>query len=384
MSVGARTDVAVVGAGIIGLSIAWHLGQLGAGSIAVFERTAVGSGASSIQPGGVRQQWASRANCLMARESYTFYAELQDRLSTSIDTTLEPCGYLFVAHTDDALRRLGDAVRLQNEVGIPSKVVSAEEAAAIVPGLAADAIVGGTFCSEDGYFDKPLGVIESFAQAVRRGGALIETVGVRGLARADGCWRLELDDGATVEAGRVVVAAGYDSAALVEPLGLRLPIAKEARFLFYSDPIEERLVEPLIVSGERHFAAKQLADGSVLASDLQASGDPSDYDEVVRWRARIAAQIAELLPILEYVSFTSLVEGFYDLTPDSQPILGPVAGLDGLSLATGFSGRGFMIAPAVGRAVARAVVDGTPVHIPAEFRHGRLELPTDAAELLVV
>lgn len=382
MGTAVHADVAVVGAGITGLSIAWHLAELSAGDVVVFERTAVGSGASGVQPGGVRQQWASRANCVIARESYTFYCELRERLSTGLDAVLEPCGYLFLAQTDDALQQLEIAVSLQNDLDIPSRILVPDEVSELVPGLAVDGVRGASYCHEDGYFNKPLAVIESFGQAARRSGALVEETGVRTLAQAGDGWRLELEDGRSAHASHVVVAGGYESAALLESVGLTLPIVREARYLFYSDPIRERLLEPLVVSTERQFAAKQLADGCVLASDLGAEGDPDA--EVVRWKQRIRVQIAELLPILEYVSFPTLVQGFYDLTPDSQPILGSLPGLEGLWLAAGFSGRGFMIAPAVGRLLAEAIVDGSSRSIPPEFRHDRFERPPDSVELLVV
>ena len=143
-----------------------------------------------------------------------------------------------------------------------------------------------------------------------------------------------------------------ETRALLAPLGIDLPLVAEDRYLFLSDPIEERLLEPLVVAPELAFAAKQLADGRVLASDLAARGDAESGR--TRWRASIRAAIEQLLPRLEYVSFSQLVPGVYDVTPDHQPILGSVA--DGLFVACGFSGHGFMIAPAVARITADAVL----------------------------
>src|SRR5581483_3269073 len=151
-------------------------------------------------------------------------------------------------------------------------------------------------------------------------------------------------------ADAVVVAAGTETASLLAPLGIEVPIVAEDRHLFFSDPIGERLLEPLVVAPELAFAAKQLADGRVLASDLAARGDAAGQAE---WRATIRSGIEQLVPVLEHVSFSLLVRGVYDVSPDHQPILGLVA--PGLHLACGFSGHGFMIAPAVARIVADAV-----------------------------
>jgi sarcosine oxidase subunit beta len=238
-----------------------------------------------------------------------------------------------VATTDAAEEKLAANVRLQNDEGIPSRLVSPTEAAELVPGLRSDAIVGGAWCGEDGYFDRPQAVVEAFAAGLdvrRQDVRAIESLG----------------------ADAVVVAAGADTRALLAPLGIDLPVVAEDRFLFYSDPIAERLLEPLVVAPELAFAAKQLADGRVLASDLSARGDA----EVgrARWRDNVRTASAALLPRLEYVSFALLVPGVYDVSPDHQPILGAVD--DGLFVACGFSGHGFMISPAVARIVAGAVL----------------------------
>ncbi len=148
----------------------------------------------------------------------------------------------------------------------------------------------------------------------------------------------------------MVVAAGAESAGLLSPFDAELPIERERRHLFLSEPIDTRLVDPLVVSAERGFAAKHLGNGRVLASDLTAEGDPAEG--AARWRAKVRTVIQELLPILEYVDFPIIASGEYDVTPDRQPILGGVPGADGLYVAAGFSGHGFMIAPAVARILA--------------------------------
>ncbi len=368
------TDVAIIGAGITGLSIAWHLAERGI-SATVLDGRGIGSGATAIQPGGVRQQWGTRVACLMAREAYGFYEQLAERLEPAVDPGFDNCGYLFVAHTESAFADLRSRVDMQRELGVSSEVLTPEEAGELVPGLAADAIVGAVFGEQDGYFDRPQAVVGAFAAASRRSGVQFVELDVLSLVRDGEGWSLALKGGDQLRAGQVVVATAYDSPALLTPLGIDLPITKEPRFLFYSDPIQERLVEPLVVSPERHFAAKHLADGSVLASDLRASGDPAQDKET--WYSHIRRTISELLPILEYVSFPVLVEGFYDVTPDNNPVLGPLEQQDGLWIAAGLNGRGLMMAPAVGRMLADGIVSGTVDPMvaslsPARFDRGEL------------
>jgi sarcosine oxidase subunit beta len=347
-----RLDVAVVGAGVTGLAVARELAARGR-RVAVLEREGIGAGASGVQPGGVRQQWGTRVACRLARESVAFWREADVRLRPRVPLTLRRGGYLFVARTPETLDRLAANVALQNEEGVPSRLVDPSEAAELVPGLVPHAIAGGAWCAEDGYFDRPQSVVEAFAQGLDIRRETVESL-------------------SAVEADAIVVAAGPDTKALLASAGVDLPIEREDRYLFFSERVRERLLEPLVVAPELAFAAKQLADGRVLASDLGGRGDADAGRE--RWRATIRTATRTLLPQLEHVSYPLLVRGVYDVTPDHQPILGPVGG--GLHVAAGFSGHGFMIAPAVARIVADAVegVHDPVLDVlgPERFAAGRL------------
>jgi sarcosine oxidase subunit beta len=314
-----RADVVVVGAGITGLSIAFQLKERGA-SVTVVDRAGIGAGASGLQPGGVRQQWGTPTNCRLVQESLRFYADVVERLQMRVDPGFRRCGYLFLAHSEQTLERLRANVALQNGLGVPSRIVPPTEAAALVPGLEAAGVAGAAWCDEDGYFDRPQAIVEAF-------GALVDIE----LAEI-----VDVDD---LAAGAVVVAAGVDTPRLLPDL----PIQAEPRSLFFSDPVHERLLEPLVVSAERGLAVKQLADGRLLASDLRAGS-----------RANVRSGLEKLLPRLVYVELPTLVEGVYDVTPDRQPILGQVR--ERVWVAAGFSGRGFMQAPAIGRIVAESVL----------------------------
>jgi sarcosine oxidase, subunit beta len=337
-----RFDVAIVGAGIIGLAVARELvsRQL---SVCVLEAHGIGSGASGVQPGGVRQQWGTRVNCRLARESIAFYADATARLASSVPLRLDRCGYLFLAHTDVELARLAESVRLQNEEGVPSRLVRPADIVELIPGIDVAAVTGAAWCEEDGYMDRPQSVVEAFANGLE-----VRIEHVREIVSVGTGWRV-----GSIQASSVVVAAGVETPRLLWPLEVRLPIEAENRYLFLSDRIVERLLEPLVVSNGRALAVKQLANGRMLSSDLGARGDESGRE---RWRANIRREIEGLLPRLAHVSFPTLVRGVYDVTPDHQPALGPVPGHEGLFVAAGFSGHGFMLAPAVGRILADAVM----------------------------
>ena len=347
-------EVAIVGAGITGLSLALHLAERGVGPVRIYEREGLGAGASGVQPGGVRLQWGTELNCRMALEAADFWREAEGRLEPRVGFGWRACGYVWLAHSEAVLARLRANVELQNRFEIASRIVSPEEAARLVSGLEAGGLAGAAWCGDDGYFDRPQGVVEAFGEAVRRAGVEVE----HGEVVAVEPGGLELKEGMRIAARQVVVAAGWHTPRLLEGLGVEVPIVEEDRFMFYSEPIRERLVQPLVISAERHFAAKQLGNGRVLASDLAARGDPAEGEH--HWRAHVRGVIRELLPQLEFVSFPVLAPGTYDVTPDHQAILGSVPGYPGLWIAAGFSGHGFMMAPAVGRSLAAAIAGDEP------------------------
>ena len=258
-------DALVVGAGVVGLAIALELRARGA-EVVVLERKGVAEGQSGIQPGGVRLQWGTTVNCGLAMESLAWWRTAEERLESPVPLAWASCGYLFVAHTDEALARLRANVRVQNDAGVPSRVVSPAEAAALVEGLDPVSIVGGSYCPEDGYMGEPQAAIAAMGRRVDVRIATVESI-----APTVGAWLLETSAG-RFSAPALVIAAGADTRDLVAPLGVDLPIEREPRHLFLSAPIRERLLEPLVVSPERRFAAKQLHGGRVLASDLGATG----------------------------------------------------------------------------------------------------------------
>ena len=345
-------EIVVVGAGVTGLATAFRLATAGEPP-RVLEAVGIGAGASGIQPGGVRQQWSTAINCELARESLAAYQSLGDWLESGLDCGFRRCGYVFLAHSDAALAALAASVRVQRAAGVGSAILTPAEVTDVVPGLVVDTVTGASYCADDGYFDRPQAVVEAFGTAAFAAGATYERRRVLSLEQDGSGWRLATEAG-PVLAARLVVAAGAATRDLLAGVGL--PIVAEERHLFLSQPVRERLLEPLVISAERRVAAKQLADGRVLASDLSAVGDP-DRDGPA-WRARLRAVLDELLPRLTYVQFPLLVSGTYDMTPDAQPVLGGIDGLPGLWVAAGFSGHGFKFCSVVGELLAQLATEG--------------------------
>jgi sarcosine oxidase subunit beta len=361
----------VVGAGATGLATALHLAEAGHAPL-VLDRSGVGAGASGVQPGGLRQQWSTAETCLLAREGLAAYRELAAQPGVPA-FRFDACGYVFLAHSAEQLEALRRGVEVQQAAGVPSRMLTAAEAGERVPGLVVDDVAGAAVCEEDGYFDRPQAVVEALAARCRTLGVRLEPGEVRRVTANGGGFRLELD-GRALLAERLVLAAGADTAALAAGLGADLPIRAEARHLFLSRPIGERLLEPLVVSAERRFAGKQLADGRIMASDLSAHGSAEEGRD--RWRSRVARIIEELLPRLSHAALPLMIGGDYDVTPDHQPLVGELPGAAGAFVAAGFSGHGFMLAPAIGRRMA-AIATGRQldallnVYDPTRFAAGR-------------
>ena len=321
--------IVVAGGGVVGASIAYHLALKGARDVVLAEADAIASGASGKALGGVRQQFSSAPEVRLARESVAFFRGLGTELFDAV-------GYLFLATSDAGLAELEQRRSVQVGLGVP--VVPIDPA--FVDGLAVDDVVGAVFCAEDGVAD-PAGVT---FELVRRAAAL-------------GVEVLEGVDALTQDAGNLVLATGASSAAVGARLGVELPVRPLVRQLVETAPIEGLYNGlPLTIEAESGFHFRRRGDALVLAMPEEMprwSDEPVVDDLLVEdWLERIARRY----PRAAGVPVSRAWAGLYDMTPDAHPIVGPVG--EGIYAACGFSGHGFMQAPAVGRIVADALLDG--------------------------
>jgi sarcosine oxidase subunit beta len=351
-------QVVIVGGGVIGCSVAYHLAAAGVHDVLLLERGTLASGVTGVCPGGIRQQFEGEADCRLAQRSVRFYERINEILEPEAPFYFERAGYLFLAHSPGVLSKFRQNVSLQNRLGIPSTILSASEIHDLLPRLTMDQVVGGSFCHEDGFIEDCHGVTNQLAACARRSGAQFRREEVRRITRAGGTWTV-VTDSSRIEAAQVVLAAGADSVQLAAQIGLTLPIVPERRRLVYTTPCEIGLLPPLVIAFERSVAAKQLTNGVLYLGWLAESADVDDLTFI----ERTMAAGSMLLPILDEVAVRRVMGGIYDNTPDRRPLLGSVSGVDGLFLAVGFSGHGFMIAPAVGQALA-ASITGRETDLP--------------------
>jgi sarcosine oxidase subunit beta len=343
-------QVVIVGGGVIGCSVAYHLSAAGVHDVVLLERGTLASGVTGVCPGGIRQQFEGEADCRLAQRSVRFYERINEILEPEAPFYFERAGYLFLAHSPGVLSRFRQNVSLQNRLGIPSMIMSASEIHDLLPRLTMDQVAGGSFCHEDGFIEDCHGVTNQLAACARRSGAQFKREEVRRITRAGRAWTV-VTDSSRIEAAQIVLAAGADSVQLAAQIGLTLPIVPERRRLAYTTPCEIGLLPPLVIAFERGVAAKQLTNGVLYLGWLAESAEADDLTFI----ERTMAAGSMMLPILDEVAVRRVMSGIYDNTPDRRPLLGSVPGVDGLFLAVGFSGHGFMIAPAVGEALAASI-----------------------------
>jgi sarcosine oxidase, subunit beta len=332
--------IVVAGAGAVGASIAYHLVRHGTSDeVVLCDRAEVASGATGKAMGGVRQQFSSAPEVALARASARFFAELGPPL-------FEQVGYLFLATTDSGRAELDERRGVQVELGVPVEEVDPS----FVRGLRTDDVLGAVICREDGVAD-PVSVTRHLVSRAVAGGARLE----------------EGTDARDLDADVLVVACGAFSPELAD-----VPIRPLVRQLVDTEPVVGLVDDlPMVVEGETGFHFRRVGEGVRLAM-----GEPSlrwgteevvDEALVADWLERIAYRY----PAAAGVGVAGAWAGLYDMTPDAHPIIGWVT--DGVYAACGFSGHGFMQAPAVGAAVAEELLTGQTTFDLSPYRLERFE-----------
>jgi sarcosine oxidase subunit beta len=342
----------------MGCSIAYHLAKKGMKDVILLEKEFIASKATGICPGGIRQQWSSKLGCLLSKASVEFFKNLNEELHPEFPLSFVQSGYLFLAYSNGVLDAYRQHVALQNSLGIPSEILSVEEMKELIPAINCTGVLGGAYCREDGYLEDCSGFTNSLASRAREMGIRIlydealeillkgdRVVGVRGKNSEYRC-------------GTIVNAAGCDAAPLAASIGIHLPIVVGKRRLLFTQRIEDHFLGPCVASLEKGWGGKQLDEGHVYMAYIAGEAERLSNVEFIEKSVEIGT---EIIPRLGETRILRLQEGYYDMTPDDNPILGGVEGLDGYYHAVGFSGHGFMLSPAVGKAMAQFIGGETPV-----------------------
>ncbi len=356
-----NADVVIIGAGIVGSSIAYHLTAQGCRNVLVVEReSAQGKGSTGKSMGGVRAQFSTPVSIQMSLYSIPFYASFEERLGSPCD--YRPQGYLFCATNAKQMAYLQSNHREQVKLGLKNaRLLEGAEIAAMFPQLRSDDIVGGSFCSTDGFVD-PYSAMNGFmTAAVDRGATLWKNISVTGIKRdASGIASVETSR-ETISTRKVVNCAGAWSAEVARFAGIDLPVEPLRRMLVPSEPFDEfPHTAPMIIDMSNGFHFRPEARGFLLAwnDPEESSGFKTDFDpgfiEKILTRAADRVPCFANLPVNPKRAWA----GLYEMTPDHHPILGEAPGVPGFFLANGFSGHGVMHAPATGRILSDLILSG--------------------------
>jgi sarcosine oxidase subunit beta len=344
----------MIGAGIAGASIAWHLTELGCRSVILLEReTLQGKGSTGKSMGGVRAQFATEVNVRMSLYSIPFFAAFEERVGGYCG--YKPHGYLFCATTPAHLASLRANLELQQRLGVAAVEVTREEIRRRAPALRDDDVLGGSFCATDGFVD-PHSVMSGFTEAaVARGARLIRDAEVTGLTPGE-----VVTARGVFSAGAVVIAAGAWSAKAASLAGRQLPVEPLRRMLVPTEPFPGLESYPMTIDMSTGFHFRPEGKGLLLAWNDPEQGPGFDTSVDPGFLEKILTRAAARVPAFENlpVNPRSVWAGLYDMTPDHHAILGPDPEFPRLFYATGFSGHGVMHSPATGKIMADLLVNG--------------------------
>ena len=369
-----RAKVVVVGAGIMGLATAWNLARRGLTDVLVVDRSYLCAGASGRNGGGVRAQFSTETNIRLMRESIAICREFAATMG--INVWFRQGGYLFLARSDAKAEALEASVALQNRCGLPTRLLEPRDALRYVPELSVEGVTRASFNPEDGVVF-PWAFVWGYAKAAQDlgveiapftdvAGLVIEGSRVTGVrlrpTRLGQMTRNEevvpAGEEFVVECDELVVCAGAWSPEIARMAGLSLPNKPHRHEICSTEPLKPWL-KPLVADLTNGLYFSQSTRGEIVGG-IGQDRVPEGIDQrsSVEFLAKYSRSLVRAVPRLARVKVLRQWAGCYDLTPDANPIVGRVKEPENLTLACGFMGHGFMMAPVMGRLLAEHVHTG--------------------------
>ncbi len=377
-------DVVLIGGGIVGSSIAYHLVAAGCRNVLVVEReTSQGKGSTSKSMGGVRAQFSTPVNIQMSLYSIPFYASFEERLGFPCD--YRPQGYLFCATNEKHLAYLRANYEKQVAMGLKNvRMVEGDEIRGMFPQMHGDDIVGGSFCSTDGFVDPYSAMIGFMTWATDHGARLWKNATVQSIVRhgENESRRFEVSTTrGTISTPMIVNCAGPWAAEIATMVGIDLPIEPLRRMLVPTEPFDQfPHTAPMIVDMSNGFHFRPESRGFLLAwnDPEETPGYKMDFEP--SFIEKILTRAANRVPVFENLAVNPkrAWAGLYEMTPDHHPILGESPEVPGFFFANGFSGHGVMHAPATGKILSDLILSGETDLIDASllnfsrFAEGRM------------
>ena len=356
-SLPSSAEVVVIGGGVMGASIAYHLAKAGQRSLVLLERESFfEQGATGRCAGGIRYQFSTEINIRLSQLSLPMLDAFEDETGQAID--LRRCGYLFVLTRDEDVATFEQNVALQHRLGVQTEWLSGDEIRRRLPTMRLDDVLAGAWHAKDGLAD-PNGVVMGYANAARRMGAqLVTDTDVTAVETRGGKVSSVLTSRGRIETPIVVNAAGPWAAQIGEMAGLDLPIVPLRRQWLTTTPLPQIPDDfPFVIDFAQSLYFHR--EGRGLLTGMSNPNEKPGYDQSVdrKWELVALEAAAQRLPMLESAGVVSRLAGLYEVTPDAHPILGCTP-IGGFFVCAGFSGHGFMHGPACGLLMAEEILQG--------------------------
>ncbi|WP_353894264.1 FAD-binding oxidoreductase [Proteinivorax hydrogeniformans] len=369
----AKANIVIIGGGIVGTSLAYHLACLGIKDIVVLEKDYLAAGSTGRCGAGVRQQWGLKMNCILAKESIAEFEKLSEMIPTDYDLEFKQKGYMMLAYDRNMANQYKKNVQLQRTLGIEVDYLSPLEAKAIVPHLNTEGMVGATFCGKDGHLNPFTTTLTYAIGAKRLGAEIYKGTEVLDMKLEKGKVSKVITNKGEIDTGLVINAAGPFSKNIAKMAGVDIPVYSERHQILVTQPIKQ-IQDPMVISLKHGFYCQQTPHGSFI----MGFGDPNELkgtDTTSTWNflEEMAEKVLPVLPPLKNLKVVRQWAGSYNMTPDAQPILGNSEDVENFYMAVGFSGHGFMIAPAVAKAISETIVGKKPTVDISMLRLKRFE-----------
>jgi len=363
-----RASVVVIGGGVMGLSTAYHLARAGVTDVVLVERDELGSGSTCKAAGGVRAQFSDRVNVELGLRSLETFETFKETFGQEID--LHQVGYLFLLDRPDHVAAFEDNVALQNELGVPSRMIEVAEAKKLSPMISTEGLLAAAWSPTDGHCT-PESVVLGYGGAARRAGArVIRGCTVTDIISTNGLITGVETDRGTITTDAVICTAGAWSKAIGDMVGVDLPVEPLRRQILTTEPIpglDPHTPFTIDFSTSLYFHCE--GPGLLLGMSDPDETPGFKLTQSDGWLPRLADAIEHRVPALAETGLGAGWAGLYEMTPDHNALIGEAPGVSRFLYATGFSGHGFLMGPAVGEVMRDLYLGRTPV-VDVSSLHG--------------
>jgi sarcosine oxidase subunit beta len=377
MDIPTSADIVIIGGGVMGASIAYHLASRGTKNMVLLEKEPLfGQGSTGRCAGGVRYQFGTEINIRLSLASLPMLERFKDELGQEID--YRKCGYLFVLTNEHDASVFRHNVDLQHKLGVQTEWLSGNEIRKRLPLMNFNDALAGTFHQKDGLVDANSVVMGYINAAHKLGVKAINDVEVTDIhVSGDKVEGVETTQG-VIKTRMVINAAGAWAGAIGKMAGVHIPIQPIRRQMFTTNPLEQIPKDfPFVIDFARSLYFHREGEGLLIgmSNPDQSPGFDIKVDE--KWEMNNLEAAIARMPLLENASRASHLAGLYEVTPDAHPIFGGT-NIDGFLLCAGFSGHGFMHGPISGKLISEFILDGafSTVEVAeldlARFDEGRL------------